>query len=108
MPGVLLFAKMLENTFFPPNTPKNRDFRLMMNEWLQTLWIIISIPGKDMKKARSVARNSKLQIIKGVPTLTSGGKTEKFVFDLPTVYHLKVNSADAHAIVNLDSPEPQN
>jgi hypothetical protein len=77
-PSVILCITKLEHEHYPPGTDINNDFVLRLRNWEQILWAIVSIPKHDFPIMENVAKELRLELVKGLPCVISKGKLERF------------------------------
>lgn len=73
-PGVLRFLSLLEHDHFPPGTPANADFELVVLHWpddIQIPWLVTIIPTTAEPIARRLATEAGLRFANGVPHVLS-------------------------------------
>ncbi len=72
--GVRLFATLLEYNYFEPATPLNGEYLLIITQWEEMAYMIISIPKDYLGSAIIVGKESCVSLSKGVPTLIGVGQ----------------------------------
>jgi hypothetical protein len=113
--GVTLFGSLLEYRHYPPDTPKNDLFQLVMSRWEKMLWGIMSIPIEDKVYAERTAKECGLRLSDGIPSTINPSDPDNWVFfpvtDSPRVMTLEYISDhiaytnDQKAIENLIAQE---
>ncbi len=88
-PGVMLFSALLEHKYFPPGTPKNRQFIMHITKWHDMTFGIISIPKKRHPYAKGIAKYTGNTIINAWPTLFDGGSIHNFPVYGDNIYTLE-------------------
>lgn len=88
-PGVMLFSALLEHKYFPPRTPKNKQFIVHITKWHDITYIIVSIPKKKHPYAKGVAKYTGNTIINSFPVLFEDGDIYKFPVFGNNVYTLE-------------------
>jgi hypothetical protein len=88
-PGCNLFSALLEYKYFPPSTPKNKQYHVAMVRWKDCIHSIISIPKEYENHAKAVAKLSGLRIANGIPTLRSDKKVYYFPIEFDNLFTLE-------------------
>ena len=78
--GVTLFGTLLEYRHYPPGTPKNDLFQLVMSNWEKMLWGIMSIPIEDKVYAEKIAEECGLRLTDGIPSVIDGNAPDGVIF----------------------------
>jgi hypothetical protein len=76
-PGATAFSERLENTLYPPGTPKNELFQITIVRWpdddpVPGDWCVLSFPIADRPAAEKIANECGLRFADGVPTILPG------------------------------------
>jgi hypothetical protein len=87
--GILSFIVFLEHRYFPPGTPKNELFQVVMMEWQEMKWCVVVIPEKDVKTGDDLAASLGLRRADGVPTLLSAAGVVRFPLDQDNVFTIE-------------------
>lgn len=94
-PGVNLFARTLELTYFPPLTARNDDYELRCVQWEDMGWVLVSIPARNRRWAERTAEKLHLRIADGVPAVATSDRPEPRRFPLcgPNVHQLEFSES---------------
>lgn len=88
-PGVADCFMTLEHTCYPPDTPKNDDFYLILIRWQEMDWGVVGIPEGDRPYMERAAAACGLRVADGIPFVLSGTGTHKFPVSGPNVFTLE-------------------
>lgn len=91
-PGVNEFISLLEHKHFKPGTPRNELFFMRIVEWGDIFWVIASIPSEDKIFAENIAKECRLRIADGIPTMISHKGIQTFPANNERVFTLENES----------------
>ncbi len=88
-PGVTDCLQTLEHTHYPPDTPKNELFTLVILKWQEIEWVVASIPSNDHFHMASAARAHGLRVVRGKPMILTGDGVHSFPIEARRLYTLE-------------------
>jgi hypothetical protein len=93
--GVMLFLTRLEYEKYKPGTNANNNFYLRIWRWKDITWSVISVPKKDIKIAKKIAKECEIRMVDGVPAIIGNGKID----------HFPINPINVKSLENVASSE---
>lgn len=93
-PGAGVFLVDLEYHHYPPGSPKNHDFQMIVSVWSDMEWATIHVPIEHKELVEEVAKRNGMRLADGVPTLLGNGAPEVFPVNGDNVFTLE-NVADS-------------
>jgi len=78
--GVGLFGSILEYRHYPPDTPKNDLFQLVMVKWEEMIWGVMSIPIEDKVYVEWIAKECGLRLTDGIPSIIDASEEKGLRF----------------------------
>ncbi len=97
-PGIQRCLTMLEYLHFPPCTPLNDEYQFVTYEFSGILFGVVSIPKQKKHLMETIADESGLRIVKGVPTLLSSDRQDSFPIQSSDAYSLE--NKPGHSVYN--------
>ena len=78
--GAALFGSLLEYRHYPPMTPSNDLFQLVMLNWQGIFWGVISIPIEDRVYAERITKECGLKLAEGIPSVIDPTEEKGVIF----------------------------
>lgn len=88
-PGVSDCVRLLEYTYFAPDTPRNALLHVRAIDWMGILWIMISLPVSDIDSMNKVVNACRLRVANGVPYIFDGAGTHSFPVSNDRIFTLE-------------------
>lgn len=71
-PGAGIFVVDLEYNHFPPGSPKNEEFQMVISKWQGMSWMTIHVPIEYRGLVEEVAARNEMRLGDGIPTILGG------------------------------------